>query len=46
MIKQGKKIPLADTYIEKRGTRLSTQAERREIQKAKSSFFGGRLKWI
>ena len=40
-IKKGQKVPLKDTFIEKRGTRLSTKAERTSIQRSrkKNNFF-------
>ena len=36
-ISHGRKVPLQDTYIQKRGTRLMTMSERRAIQQAKIS---------
>lgn len=50
-LKKGKIVLLADTYIQKRGTRLGTRSEVKEIKvaKAKSSFIKGKSggkKWI
>jgi hypothetical protein len=47
-IKKGKKIPLIDEFIQKRGKRLITKAERRAIQRArmKASIIGGKSNFI
>jgi hypothetical protein len=44
-ISKGMKISTPLTFIEKRGTRLSTKAERFSLKSARSNF-GGKMKWL
>jgi hypothetical protein len=45
-IRKGISRPTPNQYIEKRGTRLSTRAERGAIKQAKQSKSGGRMRWL